>query len=120
MGFLRLTLISSFGVIPLLSMSGTALAQSAPICLVREASDISRKAGPVAIEVADSEQSKFAARGFKRKDCAELAERARKFRRQMCQVAILKNPQIEADFYAHYGIRPAEGCPNPEGIVMPK
>lgn len=86
-------------------------AQAGSICMAKQ-SPASRRGGVVAIRVAAAEEGKFAGRGFKRQECDAAGVRADRFRRQMCQAAILKNPQVENEFYAHFGIRPSEGCPD--------
>jgi hypothetical protein len=88
-----------------------AQAQGAAVCMTKTSGDSARKGATVAVEVQPSQESALARRGFKRQSCSDVGARARKFRRQMCQVALLKNDQIEAEFAAHYGIRPSEGCP---------
>lgn len=87
-----------------------AQAQQTAICMTKASGDSARKGATVAVEVQSSQESALAKRGFKRQNCSDVGARARKFRRQMCQIAVLKNEQIEAEFAAHYGIRPSEGC----------
>lgn len=87
-----------------------AQAQGAAVCMTKTSGDTSRKGATVAVEVAPGQEAALARRGFKRQSCSDVGARARKFRSQMCQVAVLKNDQIEAEFAAHYGIRPSEGC----------
>lgn len=89
----------------------SAQAQGSAVCMTKASEGSARKGATVAVEVRPSQEAALARRGFKRQSCSDVGARARKFRRQMCQVAVLKNDQIETEFAAHYGIRPSEGCP---------
>lgn len=66
--------------------------------------------GDVVLQVLASRAEELEARGFRRRDCSGAHLPNPKAIAHVCEIAALKDPQLEADFEARNGVAPSKIC----------